>query len=137
MMTSSIQLVSSLLILAIVSSQEPTYYQKLQELFQKSDLNRDAYLERSELGVFVRHAITVAFPPSQLDGDTIETAVILADTMFDEADSNNLGQLSFKGSMLFRSPANIFGDKVINMLVDLIMQVDSLEDDESRINSSF
>ncbi|CAD5218933.1 unnamed protein product [Bursaphelenchus okinawaensis] len=100
-------------------------------MFQQSDLNKDTFLDKRELDSFVRNSINNVFTESVIDDDTIETAVVIADTMFDEADASNMGQLSFKGTLLFRSPANMLGEKIANMIVDLVTETDALEKDSS------
>uniref|UniRef100_A0A1I7YAG0 EF-hand domain-containing protein n=1 Tax=Steinernema glaseri TaxID=37863 RepID=A0A1I7YAG0_9BILA len=105
---------------------DPYARRELHVLFQKADANNDRFLDKKELTRFVdtfTRRVPRVYKGVEVSTDTLEGAHILAEELFKRADKLRAGRLSYKGSLLTKSEATLFGELAEKVIINLVHEV--------------
>uniref|UniRef100_A0AC34GB08 EF-hand domain-containing protein n=1 Tax=Panagrolaimus sp. ES5 TaxID=591445 RepID=A0AC34GB08_9BILA len=99
---------------------------ELHVAFQKSDKNKDYYLDQNELNKFVESfmkRLPSVYKSIQVNNDAVEGGKALAEEMFERKDRNEDRKLDFRGSLISKSEATNFADELEKTLINLVHEI--------------
>uniref|UniRef100_A0A7E4ZT67 EF-hand domain-containing protein n=1 Tax=Panagrellus redivivus TaxID=6233 RepID=A0A7E4ZT67_PANRE len=99
---------------------------ELHVLFQKADQNLDRFLDKTELHKFVTRFVKRSpsvYHLPRINKDADEAGMLLADELFQQADKDSDGRLSYRGTLLRKSDAINFGELVEKVLINLVHEI--------------
>uniref|UniRef100_A0A0N4ZWR0 EF-hand domain-containing protein n=1 Tax=Parastrongyloides trichosuri TaxID=131310 RepID=A0A0N4ZWR0_PARTI len=124
-----IKIIVFLIIFPIISCISDFDKRQLNVLIQKADKNNDYMFDKEELKEYVKMLVRKVpkyYPGTSSSKDAIEGAVILSDDLFKKYDTEDTNTLSFKGTLLKRSKASLFGEVVVKIVVNLLHEIAKL-----------
>uniref|UniRef100_A0AC35U8I4 Vacuolar protein sorting-associated protein 29 n=1 Tax=Rhabditophanes sp. KR3021 TaxID=114890 RepID=A0AC35U8I4_9BILA len=95
----------------------------------KSDQNNDYYLDKLELKTFIRKIVKRVpeiYKGTKYSVDALEGSSVLAEDLFKKHDKNRDGKLSFRGSLVKKSEATVFGDLIEKVVVNLMHEISNI-----------
>uniref|UniRef100_A0A914XZN2 EF-hand domain-containing protein n=1 Tax=Panagrolaimus superbus TaxID=310955 RepID=A0A914XZN2_9BILA len=99
---------------------------ELHVAFQKSDQNKDYYLDQNELNKFVEifmKRLPSVYKNIRVNNDAVEGGKALAEEMFERKDRNEDTKLDFRGSLISKSEATNFADELEKTLINLVHEI--------------
>uniref|UniRef100_A0A0N5B9R7 EF-hand domain-containing protein n=1 Tax=Strongyloides papillosus TaxID=174720 RepID=A0A0N5B9R7_STREA len=102
---------------------------KLHLIVQKGDMNKDYMLDKIEIKNIIKDLIRSVpkyYPGTSPSLDAIEGVHVLSEDVFKKYDKDNDEMLSYRGTLLRKSEAIMFGEVLEKIVINLLHEIAQL-----------